>query len=157
MAACIQGDSAALACYHPAENKRVMGFTPSMRVLRLAHAADSCGVGTRTILAVATAVVLAACSSSPSPRVADANQPDSLNGADAEASDVIARYAASAPTGATQQLTVDGRQVWVTVGQSYTSALGNKCRRITLRGEGEGARVSAVCLHDGDWKTVLGL
>lgn len=71
-------------------------------------------------------------------------------------SDAIASFAASAAAGEQAQVRLeDGREVMVVAGRSYTSALGQPCRRVSLHGGGIGSRVSAVCRSNGAWTTVL--
>ena len=72
------------------------------------------------------------------------------------AGDNIAKFLMSAHDGERGQVRMkDGRYVTVTAGPAYTSALGLACRRGSVQnGRGE-ALVSAACLKDQVWHTVI--
>lgn len=69
--------------------------------------------------------------------------------------DPIARFATNAPQGATSQVSHQGSTYWVTVGPYYQSAAGDRCRRLTMRGQDGGGHLSAVCRENGVWRTVI--
>ena len=105
-----------------------------------------------------SALVIAACAQEPSGR---GDQPTELSsGADNAAQqdtagDAIARFAINAPEGASSQISYGERSVFVTIGNYYRSAAGNRCRRVTIRDPNGGSHLSAVCRDDNSWQTVL--
>jgi hypothetical protein len=74
-------------------------------------------------------------------------------------SDAVANFATSASYGTSGTVQMaSGRQAKVQVGGEYISAAGDRCKRVlltdlTLRK----TQVSAVCLTDSGWSTVIGL
>lgn len=107
----------------------------------------------RLVLILALSIGLAACETAPS------NQAASLaETATPVASDAVARYAVEASAGASAPvMSKSGSNVTVQVGSYYTSALGERCRRIVLSDGFGRSQVSAVCLVDNGWTTVVGL
>lgn len=123
----------------------------AVRARRRAHA----------LAAAAAALLLAGCAQVDQ-RSADEDAPQRLDrgvqqdrAAPGNAADPIARTAIARGIGSTARVAVDGSEVWVTVGEYYDSAAGNRCRRVTLRAPDGGTRVSAVCQRDGQWRTVI--
>ena len=109
----------------------------------------------RTIFLLALSPALAACATMGEAGSAAA-QPAS---AAAAPSDAVASFATSATYGTSSIVQMaSGRQTKVQVGSDYMSAAGDRCKRviltdITLRK----TQVSAVCLTDSGWNTVVGL
>ena len=50
-----------------------------------------------------------------------------------------------------------GDSMMVHVGPDYVSATGDRCRRVILADGNGRSQVSAVCLTEQSWKTVIGL
>ncbi|MBX3490799.1 hypothetical protein [Parvibaculum sp.] len=74
------------------------------------------------------------------------------------ASDPIALYAVEAAPGtAGTVLASSGNSTLVHVGPDYVSATGDRCRRVILADGNGRSQVSAVCLVEQSWKTVIGL
>ncbi|GEM_PF-2220435 len=74
------------------------------------------------------------------------------------ASDPIALYAVEAAPGtAGTVLASSGNSTLVHVGPDYISATGDRCRRVILADGNGRSQVSAVCLVEQSWKTVIGL
>lgn len=72
--------------------------------------------------------------------------------------DPIAAYVNGAARGDSAIVDVSGRQAKVQVGGEYVSATGDRCRRVVLTDIAvRKTQVSAVCLADGGWNTVVGL
>lgn len=115
--------------------------------------------GRRVALAAVGVALLSGCASAPE---RDSGSPQQLNATDdaaaaagAAAGDPIAQVATDARSGMTSQIDLDGKRIWVTVGEYYHSAEGSRCRRVTLRSEEGGTRVSAVCRSQSGWHTVI--
>ena len=97
---------------------------------------------------------LAACEAVPSGKTVDPLSP----AAAPAATDAVARYAVGASPGASAPvMSGTGSSVTVQVGSYYTSALGERCRRVVLSDGFGRSQVSAVCLVDAGWTTVVGL
>lgn len=73
--------------------------------------------------------------------------------------DPIAAYATGAPRGATTVVQLpSGGQARVHVGPEYVSAAGDRCKRVILTDTTlRKTQVSAVCLTEKGWNTVVGL
>lgn len=110
----------------------------------------------RTIFLLALSPALAACAT-----MGEAGSTTAAQSASAAAapSDAVASFATSATHGMSSIVQMaSGRQTKVQVGSDYMSAAGDRCKRviltdITLRK----TQVSAVCLTDSGWNTVVGL
>lgn len=73
-------------------------------------------------------------------------------------SDPVALYAVNAAPGSAGPVTAaSGSSVLVHVGPDYVSATGDRCRRVILADGNGRSQVSAVCLVEQSWKTVIGL
>lgn len=106
----------------------------------------------RLVLIVMLSMGLAACETTSSSEIAEplAATPAST--------DAVARYAVEATPGSSAPvLSRTGANVTVEVGSYYTSALGKKCRRIVLSDGLGRSQVSAVCLVENSWTTVVEL
>ena len=77
----------------------------------------------------------------------------------AAAGDPVAAYATGAVRGATGVVKMaSGSQARVHVGAEYVSAAGDRCKRVILTDTSlRKTQVSAVCLTDRGWNTVVGL
>jgi len=74
------------------------------------------------------------------------------------ASDPVALYAVeAAPGSAGPVVASSGTSMLVHVGLDYISATGDRCRRVILADGNGRSQVSAVCLVEQSWKTVVGL
>ena len=74
------------------------------------------------------------------------------------ASDPIALYAVAATPGTAGPVVASsGNSTLVHVGPDYISATGDRCRRVILADGNGRSQVSAVCLVEQSWKTVIGL
>ncbi|MDP2124478.1 MAG: hypothetical protein Q8J92_08855 [Parvibaculum sp.] len=72
--------------------------------------------------------------------------------------DSIALYAVNAAPGSIGPVvTPSGNNMLVHVGTDYVSATGDRCRRVILADDNGRSQVSAVCLTERSWKTVVGL
>lgn len=101
--------------------------------------------------------VLAACATTEGPGSA-ALPPASVAAALAQPGDTIAAYVNGATRGDSAVVDLSGRQAKVQVGGEYVSAAGDRCRRVILTDIAlRKTQVSAVCLANGGWNTVVGL
>lgn len=72
--------------------------------------------------------------------------------------DPIALYAVNAAPGTSGPVVApSGNSMLVHVGSDYVSATGDRCRRVILADGNGRSQVSAVCLTEQSWKTVVGL
>ena len=72
--------------------------------------------------------------------------------------DPIALYAVNAVPGTVVPVVAaSGDPMMVHVGPDYVSATGDRCRRVILADGNGRSQVSAVCLTEQSWKTVIGL
>jgi hypothetical protein len=111
----------------------------------------------RLVLLLTLSIGLAACETVPSDETVDPLSPAAAPAAPA-ATDAVARYAVGASPGASAPvMSGTGSSVTVQVGSYYTSALGERCRRVVLSDGFGRSQVSAVCLVDAGWTTVVGL
>lgn len=103
-------------------------------------------------------VGLAACATVEGP-AATGQKSAVVSAAAMPAGDPIATYVRGVAPGTTGFVSsASGRETKVHVGDEYTSAAGNRCRRIILSDTSRrNTQVSAVCLKDEGWSTVIGL
>lgn len=72
--------------------------------------------------------------------------------------DPVALYAVNAVPGTVGPVVAaSGNSMMVHVGPDYVSATGDRCRRVILADGNGRSQVSAVCLTEQSWKTVIGL
>lgn len=70
--------------------------------------------------------------------------------------DEIAKYAVGAPPGSIGSVILKNETRYVVrVGFDYVAAAGDNCRRILIESSTTQSALSAVCLVDGVWETVL--
>ncbi|MDO8838433.1 MAG: DVU3141 family protein [Parvibaculum sp.] len=107
------------------------------------------------LAALILSVGLAACETMPtSSELASADAAAGSN----PTGDSIALYAVNAAPGSTGPVvTPSGNNMLVHVGADYVSATGDRCRRVILADDNGRSQVSAVCLTERSWKTVVGL
>lgn len=111
----------------------------------------------RLALLAALCPALAACATTATPGSA-ALPAESVAAATAQPGDPIAAYVNGAARGDSAVVDISGRQAKVQVGTDYISAAGDRCRRVVLTDiELRKTQVSAVCLANGGWNTVVGL
>ncbi|MBO6636136.1 DVU3141 family protein [Parvibaculum sp.] len=108
----------------------------------------------RLVLLLTLSIGLAACETTSSNETTDPLSPAAVPAA----TDAVARYAVDASPGASAPvISGAGSSIVVQVGSYYTSALGERCRRVVLSDGFGRSQVSAVCLVDNGWTTVVGL
>lgn len=107
------------------------------------------------LVALALSMGLAACQTT----TPESNTYTSASEAAASpASDPIALYAVeAAPGSAAPVVAASGASMLVHVGPDYISATGDRCRRVILADGNGRSQVSAVCLVEQSWKTIIGL
>ena len=122
------------------------------------HAAAQDGKGENMrgfLIALMLSVGLAACeTTSASSEQVGADEAIGSN----PSGDPIALYAVNAVPGTVGPVVAaSGDSMMVHVGPDYVSATGDRCRRVILADGNGRSQVSAVCLTEQSWKTVIGL
>ena len=115
-------------------------------------------IAMKSALLAAFCVVLAGCETTGATGSASVPGPQAA-AAPAVLGDSVAAYATGASYGSTGVVELpSGSQARVYVGQEYVSAVGDRCRRVILTDAVlRKTQVSAVCLTDKGWNTVIGL